>query len=234
VNEENQSAEPEESQSEDVRVELDPSEDLQEAVEKIGIEIEEPTLLRMQEYCHRLWEKNQILNLTRHTDYDTFAARDVMDTWQLSKLISDGSEILDIGSGGGVPGLLLSIMRPDLKVNLVDSVGKKIAAIEDFSESMQLDVQIFHCRAEELTADFRYDFCVARAVGPLWKLCSWFENDWLNIGHLLAVKGPRYVEEIREADSKKLLNHVNVKPVAKYLMPNTQIESVILDIYPKS
>ena len=73
---------------------------------------------KIQQYCVLLWHKNQKLNLTRHTDWQTFVARDLVDTLQLSKLIDHGKDVLDVGSGGGVPGLLLAIIRPDLTVHL--------------------------------------------------------------------------------------------------------------------
>ncbi len=207
-----------------------PSQSLVEALERIGIEVETSTLMGIQHYCSLLWERNETLNLTRHTDFDTFASRDVLDTWQLSNLIRQDAEVLDIGSGGGVPGLLLSILRPDLRITCVDSVGKKAAVLEQFAAALEAPVEVYHNRAEELLDSFRYDYCVARAVGPLWKICQWFQPHWLNVGHLLAIKGPRYKDEIAEAKEKNLLNKVDLEIACSYPMPNTENESVILDL----
>ncbi len=206
-----------------------PSASLQQATEKLAIDIPQPQLLQIERYCRLLWKKNEHINLTRHTDWDTFAARDVLDSWHVAKLIESG-EVLDIGSGGGVPGILVAILRPDVHVTCVDSVGKKTKVLEEFANALDLDMHIYQCRAEELLEDFRYDFCIARAVGSLTKMCRWFSDHWLNVGRLLAIKGPRFEEEINEANEKKLLRKLDVKIAAKYAMPNTENQSVILDI----
>ena len=208
---------------------IPPSKSLQEAIDKLEIEIPGLQLAQIENYVQLLWKKNEQINLTRHTDWDTFAARDVLDSWYVSQLI-EGGEILDIGSGGGVPGLLVAILRPDVHVTLVDSVGKKTLVLEEFSNALNLDVHIYQSRAEELLEDFRFDFCIARAVGPLAKMCQWFSSHWLNVGRLLAIKGPRFQQEIDDANEKNLLKKLDVQIAKKYAMPNTESESIILDI----
>ena len=142
------------------------------------LEIPNEVFPKLKHYCQALWEKNQDLNLTRHTTYEMFVTRDLLDTIELSKLIPEGKEVLDIGSGGGVPGMVLAILRPDLTISLTDSVGKKAAALGEIAESVGVSCEIYHCRAEELLEDFRYDFSIARAVGPLKKMGTWFEEVW--------------------------------------------------------
>ena len=100
-----------------------------------------PVLNKVRQYCVLLWVKNEQMNLTRHTTWDQFVSRDLMDTLQLSPLIPSGSLVLDVGSGGGVPGLLLAILRPDLKLTLTESVGKKAAALGEFASALDLDVR---------------------------------------------------------------------------------------------
>ena len=65
----------------------------------------------LEKYCRQLWSWNRRMNLTRHTDYDKFVARDLVDTIQLSALIPPQQEVLDVGTGGGVPGIVLAILR---------------------------------------------------------------------------------------------------------------------------
>ena len=83
------------------------------------LELPEDQRTKVKHYCQVLWELNKTLNLTRHTTYDKFVTRDLYDTIQLAKLIPEDKEVLDVGSGGGVPGVLLAIIRPDLKVCLL-------------------------------------------------------------------------------------------------------------------
>jgi len=208
-----------------------------QAVEKFEIKSEaledEEIVNRIQQYCILLWHKNQSLNLTRHTDWDTFVSRDLIDTLELSMLIPQDKQVLDVGSGGGVPGLLLAILRPDLDVCLTESVGKKTAVLGEFAEALNVPCQIYQERAENILADFRFDFTTARAVGSLSKLCIWFEEVWLNAGSLLAIKGPNWVNEEKEATEAGLTNRIDIKSLVEYQPPGCEWTSVILKITPK-
>ena len=155
------------------------------------------------------------------------------DTIQLAKLIPEDKEVLDVGSGGGVPGVLLAIIRPDLKVTLAESVGKKAVALGQITEGIEVEVDVYHCRAEDLLVDFRFDYTTARAVGPLVKLGTWFEEVWPSIGKLLALKGPNWPEEKKVADEAKLLDVVNLTVAAEYVTPGAEWKSYILEISSK-
>ncbi len=200
------------------------------ALEQFNVEVPESAYPQLKHYCQALWEVNQTMNLTRHTSYELFVTRDLIDTLELSKLIPEGKEVLDVGSGGGVPGMLLQILRPDLKVALAESIGKKAQALGDIAEAIDLNLEIYHCRAENLLEDFRYDYTTARAVGPLVKLCTWFEDVWPSVGRLLAVKGPRWVDEKNAAAERGMLKKLDLRVVAQYPTPGTEWESVILQI----
>ncbi|MCA9270835.1 MAG: 16S rRNA (guanine(527)-N(7))-methyltransferase RsmG, partial [Planctomycetales bacterium] len=121
----------------------------------------------LDKYRSLLWEWNEKLNLTRHTDFESFVIRDVVDSLELAKLIPQEDEVLDVGSGGGVPGLVLAIIRPDLQVALCESVGKRARVLEDMVERLGLHVPVFHERAEAHLEDSRYGTVAARAVAPI-------------------------------------------------------------------
>lgn len=203
------------------------------AVARAGLELPDTQLVLLDRYCRRLWEWNEKLNLTRHTDYARFVARDLVDTLQLSAWIDDGEEVLDLGSGGGVPGIVLAILRPDLDIALCESVDKKARVLEDLVDHLQLPVAVHHARVEDVLEDLRFDVVVARAVGPLWKICHWLRPHWDAVGRLLLVKGPRWVEERHEARERGLLNHAELRKLASYPMPETGSESVILKLWRK-
>jgi 16S rRNA (guanine527-N7)-methyltransferase len=188
---------------------------------------------QLDRYARLLWEWNEKLNLTRHTDYEKFVARDVLDTLELSKLLRAGEEVLDVGTGGGVPGVVLSIVRPDLQVTLCESVGKKAAAVEQIIRQLKLETPLYPNRAEEVLEDSRFDACVARAVGPLAKFCVWFKDHWASIGRLLAIKGPHWTDERQAARQRGLLNNLELRVAASYPMPGTHSESVIIKMWPK-
>ena len=177
---------------------------LKQTMELHDLDLPEDQRTKIKHYCQILWELNKSLNLTRHTTYDKFVTRDLYDTIQLSQLIPQNAEVLDVGSGGGVPGVLLAIIRPDLKVTLAESVGKKATALGQMTEGVEIDVDVYHCRAEDLLVDFKFDYTTARAVGPLVKLGTWFEEVWPSVGRLLALKGPNWPQEKEVADEVNL------------------------------
>ena len=190
---------------------------------------------RLRSYCRLLWDANRKLNLTRHTDYNSFVTRDLVDVMQLSKLLANEQEILDIGSGGGVPGLVLAIVRPDLQIAVCESVGKKAAVLDQLVNELELPVTVHHDRAEQVLDDMRFHCCTARAVGPMWKLLTWLEGRWLHAHRLLAFKGPRWATEVSEAKQRGLTKGLIIKPVCKYPLVSTDpaapaLESLIIEV----
>jgi 16S rRNA (guanine527-N7)-methyltransferase len=208
-----------------------PSGTLREALTRHQIDLPDPQVDQLARYCELLWRWNAKMNLTRHTTYDKFVGRDLLDTMQLSGLLEPDEEVLDIGTGGGVPGVVLAILRPDLPVALCESIQKKSRAVEAIVRDLKLPVTVHHDRAESVLGDLRFDAVVARAIGPLWKICKWLQPHWHSFGRLLAIKGPQWVEERKEARKRGLLNNIELRRVASYRMPGTESESVILKLW---
>lgn len=206
---------------------------LAEAVQLFGIEIDDAALKGVDRYVKLLWDFNERINLTRHTDYSKFAARDLLDCVQLAALLHDGEEILDVGSGGGVPGVVLAILRPNLQISICDSVGKKAKVLKEIVKELDLPVAVYDQRAESLLEDLRFDAVTARAVGPMAKMLKWFQPHWLSIGRLLLIKGPKWLDERGEARHYGLLNGLECRKAAEYPMPGSESSSVIIKIWPK-
>jgi 16S rRNA (guanine527-N7)-methyltransferase len=202
------------------------------ALSRHGIELPPPQIAALDRYCQRLWEWNQRLNLTRHTSYEKFVARDVIDSSQLANLLQPKEHVLDVGTGGGVPGAVIAILRRDLKVVLCDSVAKKAKAAEAIVREAGVPVRVHHGRAESLLSPRRFDTLVIRAVAPLEKLLAWFKPHWANMGRILVIKGPSWVEERALARQKRLFNGLQLRKVASYPLAGTDSESVILEIKP--
>jgi len=209
----------------------EPSTSLKQAADICGITgIADDRWPILESYCQLLWEWNGRMNLTRHTDFDLFARRDLLDSWRLASLLKEGEEILDIGTGGGVPGIVVAILRPDLQVTLCDNIGKKAKAVESIVQSLKLKIPVHPTHVRKVLDDFRYDTLVVRAVGPLTKICTWLGEYWHTFGRLLAIKGPKWVEERGEARHLGLLKNIELRKADSYPMPDTDSESVILQL----
>ncbi|HWB12915.1 MAG TPA: 16S rRNA (guanine(527)-N(7))-methyltransferase RsmG [Pirellulales bacterium] len=187
----------------------------------------------LDRYCRLLWEWNIRLNLTRHTDYEKFVSRDLVDSLVLAKHLEPGERVLDVGTGGGVPGIVLAVCRPDLEVALCESVAKKARVVEQIVAELGLSVPVYHQRAEDLLAERTFDTLVVRAVAPLAKLLTWFQDRWGAFDRLLAVKGPQWLAERQEARQRNLLKNLQLRKLEAWPLPGTDSESVLLEIRAK-
>src|SRR3977135_72953 len=87
-----------------------PTDSLHAALARHQIELPDDQVALLDRYCRLLWSWNEKLNLTRHTDYEKFVARDVVDSMALEPFLDAGERVLDVGTGGGVPGIVLAIL----------------------------------------------------------------------------------------------------------------------------
>jgi 16S rRNA (guanine527-N7)-methyltransferase len=211
-----------------------PGDTLPAALARHGFVLPAPQVEQLDKYCRLLWDWNEKINLTRHTDYEKFVGRDLLDSVQLAAHLREGEEILDVGTGGGVPGVVLAIIRPDLRVSLCDSVRKKARAVENMLEELGIEAPVYPHRAEDALEDARYDALVIRAVGALWKLLTDFKPHWNAFRRLLIVKGPKWLEELNEARRRGLMHSLQIKTAAEYAVPGNDGKSVILKIWPKN
>ena len=209
------------------------SESLAEALVQAGIELPSEQVERLDAYRRLLWEWNEKLNLTRHTTFEKFATRDVADSLELAKLLPERARVLDVGAGGGVPGLVLAIVRPDLRVSVCDSVQKKARVLEAMVEQLGLPVRVFGARVQDVLEIATFDTLVARAVAPLSKLLAWLAPRWDAFGELLLIKGRSWVDERGEARHLGRLKDLELRKVAEYLTPRTDAVSVVLRITQK-
>jgi 16S rRNA (guanine527-N7)-methyltransferase len=209
-----------------------PAEKLAEAIARHNLDIPLPQIAVLERYCEQLWQWNEKINLTRHTDYEKFVARDLVDSLAFAEFLEPGEKVLDVGSGGGVPGIVLAVLRPDLKISLVDSVGKKVMVLKDIVEHLKLDIPVIHDRAEELLKQESFNTLVVRAVAPLKKLLQWLQTSWQSFGRLIVIKGPAWVEERGEARHFGLLKNMELRKLKSYPIQGSDSESVLLQITP--
>lgn len=127
------------------------------------------------EGLYKTW--NAQINVISRKDTDYFYERHVLHSLAIAKVVTflPGAAILDIGTGGGFPGIPLAILYPEVDFHLVDSIGKKIKVVQEVANSLGLtNVRASHARAE--TIKDRYDFIVSRAVTQMPVFLTWVKG----------------------------------------------------------
>ena len=176
---------------------------------KRGIECNEQQLRLLWDFMHHVLKTNESFNLTAITDEEAFVEKMLFDSaLLLNNQNFEGVDILDIGAGAGFPSVVVSILSPKAHVFALDSTAKKVEFIKDYANKNSLDVTGITARAEEFAKDNRDRFMVvtARAVASL-RILAELAIPLLKVGGaLIAMKGPGFEEEIKEAESafKKL------------------------------
>lgn len=211
----------------------EPFSSLAEALAAYHIELPAPQVERLEQYARMLWEWNEKLNLTRHTTFDRFVSRDIVDAQALAGLLAQGEVVLDVGTGGGLPGVILAVLRPDLRMVLCEAIGKKSRAVADMVQRLKLPVPVVQARAEDLLGPGQFNTLILRAVGRLREVLRWFQPHWQHFDRLLVVKGPSWVEERGEARHYGLMKGLALRKLVSYPLAGTDSESVVLQICPK-
>nr|WP_294860293.1 16S rRNA (guanine(527)-N(7))-methyltransferase RsmG [uncultured Fluviicola sp.] len=132
---------------------------------------------RLQE-LYLFW--NAQINVISRKDTEEFYERHVLHSLGIAKIMefTPGSSVLDIGTGGGFPGIPLAILFPEVQFHLVDSIGKKIKVVNEVSQALNLkNVRGTHARAEEIKEQF--DFIVSRAVTAMPAFLPWTKGKFL-------------------------------------------------------
>jgi len=203
------------------------------ALVRYGIQLPADQSALLDRFAQLLWDWNQKVNLTRHTDYEKFVGRDVLDALVFAEFLQQGEKVLDVGSGGGVPGALLAILRPDLRVCLSESIGKKARVAEEIIQKLGLKASVFHGRAEQILAKEQFNTLTIRAVAPLKELLKWFKPYWPQFDRMLVLKGPGWVQERGEARHYGLAHGLALRKLKTYTIPSTGAESVLLQLCPE-
>ena len=140
-------------------------------LKKIDINISFDKLSKLEEYYRLLVEENKKYNLTAITEENEVYLKHFYDSLTLKKIVNLNNQyLLDIGTGAGFPGLVLKIVFPELKIDLLDSTNKKCQFLKMVIDKLKLkEINVINARAEEYAKDNRekYDIVTSRAVAPL-------------------------------------------------------------------
>lgn len=171
-----------------------------------GFELDERQSLQFEKYLSTLLEWNSKMNITRISSMDEIMVFHFLDS--ISVLLSDkikaNAKVVDIGSGGGFPGLPIKILRPDIRLTLVDSSLKRVSFLKFLVDEIGCnDVKVLHSRAEDLGKDSVYretfDIALSRAVAELRVLSELCLPLVKPKGFFIAHKGPGANEEVLNA-----------------------------------
>lgn len=161
-------------------------------------------------------EWNEKINVISRKDIDALYERHILHSLSIATIFQfkDGAKVIDLGTGGGFPGVPLAIMFPNVQFTLVDSIHKKLKVIDSITASLGVkNVQTIHSRVEDLK-ETKVDYVVSRAVASLEKLWQWSKpllkkndtskpvTDFTQMHSLICLKGGDLTQEIFESNTK--------------------------------
>lgn len=199
---------------------------------KAEIEAGKQKIEKMLQFSELLYEKNKVMNLTAIRDKKEIIEKHFIDSLLLTKIIKEDEEkFIDVGTGAGFPGLVLSIYYPEKEFLLIDSVRKKIEFINEVIEKLDLrNVKTSFERAEELIKNKRenFDAALCRGVANL-RIILEYMIPFLKInGRFLPQK--QNLNEIEESENALKILSSQLENVYKFNLPESNDERIILEI----
>lgn len=208
---------------------------LVEKAHKIGIDLDLFHVEQFEKYQDLLLEWNEKINLTAITEEQDILDKHFVDSLTCATYIEENESVIDIGSGAGFPGIPVKIVRPGVKMILLDSLNKRIVYLNDVIEKLGLlDIDAIHGRAEEFGRNVNYrekfDVVTARAVANL-KVLSEYCLPFIKVGgRFVCMKGSEYQTEIDDAKEHIKLLGCEIREVKEIVLPDTDIMHSIIVI----
>ena len=198
-----------------------------------GIPVSPRQAEQFQVYLEMLTEWNQKINLTALKEPEEIAEKHFLDSILILKFgkIPQGAKLIDVGTGAGFPGVPLKILRPDLRLTLLDGLQKRLIFLNELLSSLSLEAEIVHLRAEEggRKPEYRetFDLATARAVARLPVLCEYCLPFVKSGGRFVSMKGPNVQEELGSAQRAIHLLGGKVDAVKQYTLPDGAGRSLV-------
>lgn len=179
---------------------------IKKSAENLNLSFSKDQYEQFMRYKDLLKEWNEKMNLTAITEDEEIISKHFIDSIQAFQFdeLKDAMTLIDVGTGAGFPGLPIKIMKPELKVTLLDSTNKKLGFLKVVSQELKLNnVEFIHSRAEDGSRKIgyrdSYDIAISRAVANL-SLLTELCLPYVKIGgHFIALKGPAVDQEIDDA-----------------------------------
>ena len=169
-------------------------------------DLDEESWPKLEQYCDLLREWNAKINLVSRKDTDRLETKHLAHCLTITKFLRlmPKARLLDVGTGGGLPGIPLSICYPRARFTLMDSIGKKVMVVEDMLKRLDLsNAEVKRGRVEELPRKKSYDFIIGRAVTALPTFFGWVQDKVAKgakhfpANGILYLKGGDYTKELK-------------------------------------
>lgn len=202
-------------------------------VDKLGITLSEIQLKQFYNYMNLLIEWNKKINLTAITEPNEIILKHFVDSLTISKYISDGTRVVDVGTGAGFPGIPLKIYRQDIEITLLDSLQKRINFLDEVIKELNLEkIEIIHSRVEDFGKDKRYrekfDIATSRAVANLATLSEYLLPLVKVGGKVISMKGSLIEEELENSKNAIKILGGKIEKVDEFNLPNSDISRNIV------
>jgi len=197
----------------------------------LGVDINDHHAGLFALHALELLKWNQKINLTAITDPEEIAIKHFADSVAPANMIPDHARLLDIGSGGGFPGIVLKVINPSLNVTLIDASRKKVSFQKQVIRILSLkEIDAHHIRAEELAKTVnRFDVVICRAFSALDMFVSMAIPLLAEHGALIAMKGK--ISDTEMASVEKLAIPLNAAlSIEKYTLPFAEADRAILKL----
>ena len=195
----------------------------------LGIPLLKKNIPQFQTYFEELLAWNSKVNLTRITSAKEVFVNHFIDSLIPERFIPQESSLIDIGSGGGFPGIPLKIIRPDLQVTLVDSSAKKNLFQRHIIRTLGLkDIGTLHARADQITPVHCFEVCIARAFASLSKYLTTALSLKAPKGIIIAMKGPNFYNELKKVEKQLFRQEISIKNLEKFVLPFSKKRRTII------
>ncbi|MCO6532191.1 MAG: 16S rRNA (guanine(527)-N(7))-methyltransferase RsmG [Lactobacillus panisapium] len=215
---------------------MNPEQFVQE-LSKRNFKLNEKQINQFNQYFTSLIAANQKVNLTRITEEDDVYLKHFFDSltplFTFSEVFKPGDTVCDVGAGAGFPSIPLKILQPELKVTIVDSLGKRLTFLQDLIEKLQLqDVTLVHGRAEDVGQNKLYreqfDIVTARAVANMAVLSEYCLPLVKKSGYFVALKGPKAEKELQDGQKAISLLGGKVIQTEELQLPTSSEERTLI------
>ncbi|MDO8701213.1 MAG: 16S rRNA (guanine(527)-N(7))-methyltransferase RsmG [Undibacterium sp.] len=203
---------------------------LREGVKSLPLTLSETQIEQMISYLALLCKWNSVYNLTSVRDPNEMVKQHLLDSLSAAHAFKDAKNVLDVGSGGGLPGMILAITYPMIHFSMIDTVSKKTAFLSQAKTELALsNVTIHTGRVELLQVAQKFDVITSRAFSELSNFVNWSGHLLADGGHFIAMKGVAPNEEIA-----RLPAGWKVKAIESLSVPGLDVERHLIMIEKES